>query len=80
MCQFESDQRHHSLEAPFIFLNKKYGNKIPTDVDFAIYIDFKKDIGKPQRIFQTADLLIKALQKVDKYLCSTIDSKISPKQ
>ena len=52
--------------------------KIPTDVDFAIYIDFKKDISKPQRIFQTADLLIKALQKVDKYLCNTIDSKISP--
>lgn len=52
--------------------------KVPTDADFAIYIDFKKDVGKPQRIFQTADALIKALQKVDKSLCNTIDSKISP--
>ena len=52
--------------------------KVPTDADFAIYIDFKKDVGKPQRIFQTADALIRALQKVDKSLCNTIDSKISP--
>jgi hypothetical protein len=52
--------------------------KVPTDADFAIYIDFKKDVGRPQRIFQTADALIKALQKVDKSLCNTIDSKISP--
>ena len=52
--------------------------KIPTDADFAIYIDFKKDVGKPQRIFQAADALIRALQKVDKSLCNTIDSKISP--
>lgn len=52
--------------------------KVPADADFAIYIDFKKDVGKPQRIFQTADALIRALQKVDKSLCNTIDSKISP--
>lgn len=52
--------------------------KVPTDADFAIYIDFKKDIGKPQRVFQTADALIRALQKLDKSLCNTIDSKITP--
>lgn len=52
--------------------------KIPTDADFSVYIDFKKDIGKPQRVFQTADALIRALQKVDKSLCVAIDSKITP--
>jgi len=52
--------------------------KIPTDVDFAIYIDFKKDLGKPQRVFQTAEALITALQKIDSLLCVSIDSKITP--
>jgi len=52
--------------------------RFPTEADFAIYIDFKKDIGKPQRIFQTADALIRAMQKMDKSLCKTIDSKIEP--
>jgi hypothetical protein len=52
--------------------------KTPMDADFAIYIDFKKDIAKPQRVFQTADALIRALQNLDRSLCSTIDSKIIP--
>jgi len=56
--------------------NKK--PRIPKDADFAIYIDFKKDTSNPQRVFRTADLLIRALQKLDKSLCTTIDSKITP--
>ena len=52
--------------------------KIPTDVDFAIYIDFKKDLERPQRVFQTAEALIRALQKIDSLLCGSIDSKITP--
>jgi hypothetical protein len=52
--------------------------KFPTESDFAIYIDFKKDAQRPQRIFQTADALITALQKLDKSLCGAIDSQIIP--
>ena len=52
--------------------------EIPKNADFAIYIDFQKDAANPQRIFQTADALIRAFQKLDKSLCSTIDSRISP--
>lgn len=52
--------------------------KIPNDVDFAIYIDFKKDLERPQRVFQTAEALIRALQKIDSLLCGSIDSKITP--
>ncbi len=52
--------------------------EFPTEIDFAIYIDFQRDVGKPQRIFQTADALIRAMQKIDKTLCKTIDSKIEP--
>lgn len=52
--------------------------KIPTDVDFAIYIDFKKDLERPQRVFQTAEALIRALQKIDSLLCGSIDSTITP--
>lgn len=50
----------------------------PEDADFAIYIDFKKDIGNPQRIFQSSAALITAFEKLDKILCETVDSKISP--
>lgn len=50
----------------------------PTNADFAIYIDFKKDIGNPQRIFQTSAALISAFEKLDRILCDTVDSKITP--
>ncbi|MDX2082449.1 MAG: hypothetical protein SFV53_00460 [Rickettsiales bacterium] len=51
---------------------------IPTNADFAIYIDFKKETGNPQRIFQSSAALISSFEKLDKVLCDTIDSKISP--
>lgn len=50
----------------------------PKNADFAIYIDFKKDTGNPQRIFQASAALITAFEKLDKVLCDTVDSKISP--
>ncbi len=52
--------------------------KIPENADFAIYIDFHKNAANPQRIFQTADALIRAFQRLDKSLCGAIDSKIAP--
>ncbi len=50
----------------------------PKNADFAIYIDFKKDVGNPQRIFQASAALIAAFEKLDKVLCNTVDSKITP--
>jgi len=50
----------------------------PSDADFAIYIDFEKDAPNPQRIFQTAESLITALQKIDHKLCKYVDSSIEP--
>ncbi len=50
----------------------------PQNADFAIYIDFKKDVGNPQRIFQASASLISAFEKLDKVLCDTVDSKIAP--
>jgi hypothetical protein len=50
----------------------------PKDADFAIYIDFKKNITNPQRVFQASASLISAFEKMDKVLCSTVDSRISP--
>jgi hypothetical protein len=50
----------------------------PQDADFAIYIDFKKDVEKPQRVFQATAALISAFEKLDKILCDTVDSKITP--
>ncbi|MBU6338494.1 MAG: hypothetical protein KGQ36_00755 [Rickettsiales bacterium] len=50
----------------------------PKDADFAIYIDFKKNITNPQRVFQASASLISAFEKMDKVLCNTVDSRISP--
>ena len=50
----------------------------PQDADFALFIDFKKGKGDPQRVFKTADQMIQALQKLDKTFCRSVDSSIEP--
>ena len=50
----------------------------PSDADFAIYIDFVKGEGNAARVFQAADAMIRALQKLDHALCASIDTHIEP--
>lgn len=50
----------------------------PNDADFAIFIDFDRAVGKPQRVFKTMEALITAFEKLDRILCRTIDSNIEP--
>ena len=50
----------------------------PERADFALYIDFQKGTGSPQRIFQAADAMIRALQQLDHVLCNAIDGEIQP--
>jgi hypothetical protein len=50
----------------------------PENADFALYINFKKGEGNPARVFQAADAMIRALQKLDHALCAAIDSQIEP--
>lgn len=50
----------------------------PPGADFAIYIKFDKGAPRPQRVFQAADAMIQALQRVDKALCAAIDTNIEP--
>jgi hypothetical protein len=44
--------------------------------DFALVIEFIKGEGSPQRIFQAADAMIRALQKLDRVLCMAVDSQL----
>lgn len=48
----------------------------PGDADFALHIEFKKGEGKPQRVFQAADRMIRALQDLDTTLCLSVDTQI----
>ena len=50
----------------------------PQDADFAIYIDFKKGVGDPQRVFKAAEGIIGSFQRLDKALCTSIDNDIQP--
>jgi hypothetical protein len=50
----------------------------PRDADFALRIDFKRGEQNPYRIFQAADLMIRALQGLDATLVRAIDTKIEP--
>ena len=50
----------------------------PTGADFAIYIDFKKGVGDPQRVFKVAEGIISSFQRLDKALCTSIDNDIQP--
>ena len=50
----------------------------PLDADYALYIDFKKGQGRPERVFQAAEAMITSFHKLDKVLCECIDSNISP--
>ena len=50
----------------------------PRDADFALRIDFKRGEPNPHRIFQAADLMIRALQGLDATLVGAIDTKIEP--
>lgn len=50
----------------------------PPKADFAIYIDFDKSAPKPQRVFQAAEGLITAFERLDRTLVRSIDSAIEP--
>jgi len=50
----------------------------PRYAEFAIYIDFEKGRGSPTRVYRAADLMIHALQNLDKTLCGAIDTQIEP--
>lgn len=50
----------------------------PEGADFALYIEFARGSGNPQRIFQAADMMIRALQRVDRALCSSVTNTIEP--
>lgn len=50
----------------------------PPDASFALVIDFKKGTPNPQRVFQAADAMIRALQALDNTLCEAVDSQIEP--
>jgi hypothetical protein len=50
----------------------------PGNADFALRIDFKRGEPNPYRIFQAADLMIRALQHLDTALVTSIDSRIEP--
>lgn len=50
----------------------------PKDADFAIYIDFEKGVGDPQRVFKVAEGIISSFQRLDKALCTSIDNEIQP--
>lgn len=61
-----------------IIVTNKNNKSRPPNADFAIYIDFVKDAPNPQRVFQSAEALITAFQKLDHKLCRYIDSSIEP--
>ena len=50
----------------------------PRDADFTLRIDFKRGEPNSYRIFQAADLMIRALQGLDATLVGAIDTKIEP--
>lgn len=50
----------------------------PGDASFLLQIDFQKGSDNPQRVFQAADAMIRAFQKLDKTLCASVDSNIEP--
>lgn len=50
----------------------------PDDADFVLRIDFLKHVANPQRVFQAADAMIRAFQRLDRVLCASIDSRIEP--
>ncbi|MEC9347585.1 MAG: hypothetical protein VYB54_15275 [Pseudomonadota bacterium] len=50
----------------------------PEGAEFAIYIKFEKGSKNPGRVFRAADQMIRALQKLDRVLCDSIDSNIEP--
>lgn len=50
----------------------------PPDASFALVIDFQKGTSNPQRVFQAADAMIRALQDMDHTLCVSVDSHIEP--
>jgi hypothetical protein len=51
---------------------------VPKDAEFGIRIDFKRGEKNPERVFQAAEAMIRALQKLDHTLCGAIDNKIEP--
>ena len=50
----------------------------PPEASFALIIDFEKNAPNPGRVFQAADAMIRALEGLDRTLCSAADSRITP--
>jgi hypothetical protein len=50
----------------------------PSGTVFALVINFEKGTPNPQRVFQAADAMIRAVQSLDKTLCAAVDSQIDP--
>jgi hypothetical protein len=50
----------------------------PSGAAFAIEIKFQKGTENPSRIFQAADVMIRALQGLDQTLCVAVDPHIEP--
>jgi hypothetical protein len=50
----------------------------PPKADFAIFIDFSKETERPERIFQAAEQMIRAFQRLDRALAGAIDTAIEP--
>lgn len=50
----------------------------PKGADFAIFIDFRKGVGDPQRVFKVAEGIISSFQRLDRALCTSIDNQIQP--
>jgi hypothetical protein len=50
--------------------------KRPPDAEFGIKIDFKRGEGSPERIFQAAEAMIRALRQLDHALCGAVDNNI----
>src|SRR5579863_2765255 len=49
---------------------------VPKDADFGIHIEFKRGEANPQRVFQAATAMIRALQQLDRTLCAAVDNEI----
>ena len=49
---------------------------VPKEAEFGIKIDFRPGETQPRRVFQAADAMIVALQRLDHALCAAVDNRI----
>lgn len=50
----------------------------PPEAEFGVLIDFKKGVGNPRRVFDSASLIIEAFERFDEAILQSIDAKIEP--